>query len=260
MKFAAMCLLGSAAAVRTDYSADSMRKAEKILESMARTIESAEDFYPERQSEWDQFERDMEAWVEEVGPKYVPEAEAWSQSAAYQAAYDHKMNKVLPSEEMRRIVFDTYHLISDFTEGTFDYGYGWNEDGSYSEWMDNRDLAAAFEDVYQIKEDVKAFVNSAVVANQDRLDWEAVQDPHFVKMMTMMMDDVNIHTADELEARSMEVLAGLKKRADCPVARRLKKQLCRLIKLIEHTKRVTDLPDEDVARRWWDRHDFQPWM
>lgn len=138
----------------------------------------------------------LSQWGDQVGPKYVPEMEAFLNSDAARAAYDHKMNKVNKSMEMRHLMYDAAQLAMDFSEGTFDYGYGWNNDGSYYEWMDNRDLANAFEDLYQIKEDLKVLVNSEVAKKQEQLELAALQDPHMMKMFQFLQDDLNIHSCD----------------------------------------------------------------
>lgn len=46
--------------------------------------------------------------------------------------------------------------------GVYDWGNGFKADGSYFEYMNNTDLAHLFEDLYQVKEDVKALVYSQV--------------------------------------------------------------------------------------------------
>lgn len=51
-----------------------------------------------------------------------------------------------------------------------------------------------------------------------------------------------------------------KRVTDCPIARRMKKQVIRLINVIEDAKKISDVPDEDDVEDWWKSNDFQPWI
>merc|ERR1712139_752704 len=103
-------------------------------------------------------------------------------------------------------------------------GYELRDDMSYSEWADNEDLKVIFEDIYEIKEAVKAFVESQVFERQQQLDMATLNDPHFQKMFKWAQDDLDIHSCRELRQKVRGVLMEMRRRMmNCPIAKRLKK-------------------------------------
>jgi len=176
-------------------------------------------------------------------------------------AKKHKQEELLTSDEIRNIAYHGYGIYDNFAHGVWDAREGFNPDGSYTKYMNNADAAQLFEDLYQIKEDIKALVESQVFQDQQELDWATLEDPHFKKMFKWAQDDLDIHSWEELEDRLMtigrKIRKGLK---NCPVAQRLKKQVIRLLKFIDKTKKVSDLPSKKEFEDWWNAHDFKPWM
>ena len=66
-------------------------------------------------------------------------------------------------------------LMSDFKSGRFAYDYGETKDGSIYASFDNDDYRAMIEDVYQLKEDIKALIESDYFKT-------SLKDWHFIKV------------------------------------------------------------------------------
>lgn len=198
MKFAIAALLGVVSGYRMDINAEDGQKIGRSLESIGRTFETAEKLYPEYAAEAQAFADDVAQWGEKVGPKYLPKLEAWGKSAAVRAAREHKWGKLMPSREVRAIGFHARLIERDFEEDMYDAGWEFRPDGSYSEWIGNEDIKTLFEDVYLIKEDVKALVESRVFQRQQQLDMATLEDPNFQQMFQWAQDDLDIHSCKEL--------------------------------------------------------------
>ena len=76
-------------------------------------------------------------------------------------------------------MFDAHNLYEEFEHERFDLGYKWNKDGSYTEWINNHDARVIFEEVYQIKEDIKALIESDAIRAQQGFDEKAWKNEHF---------------------------------------------------------------------------------
>ena len=75
------------------------------------------------------------------------------------AAYDHKMNVTMKSPEWKKLAYDTMALDRDVKTGRFHATWGFDDEGNYSEWMDNHDLKVVVMELMQIKKDMKAFLD-----------------------------------------------------------------------------------------------------
>jgi len=72
----------------------------------------------------------------------------------------HRSQVIPKTKEYKRLVYDAYNIYKEFERGDIDIGWRENKDGSYEEWIDNDDAMKVFEDLYQVKEDLKAFMKS----------------------------------------------------------------------------------------------------
>jgi len=161
MKFAVLALLGVTQAVKEYWAPEDVAKAWKQAEAIGRTVEDAKHWFPEHQQEMDEFKMKVAMWGAEVGPKYMPKLEAWGKSASVMEAKEHK-KKLMESAEVKRIAYDGYGIYDNFAHQVWDSYQGFTPEGGYVKYMDNADLGHMLEDLYQIKEDLKALVESKV--------------------------------------------------------------------------------------------------
>lgn len=253
MKFAALALIGSASAFRREWSGSDVSRSRKMWEAIGRTLDEAEMYFPEHREQMNKRMEKAEAWMEEIGPKYVEEYEAWMQTDAVEAAKKYKHEVNLPSKELRRVVYDTGSLVSDFANDNFDMDWGFTAEGGYYEEMHNDDIRHVFEEVYQIKEDIKNYLTSDMMAEQWELDQAAFADEHFQKMVSFWQED---KICDRLKACMKKLRHHMR---ESPVARRLKKQIVRLWKFAKSTEKVSDEGNKEEWENWWNSNDFQPW-
>merc|ERR1712167_343397 len=108
------------------------------------------------------------------------------------------MENLLKNKEHKHLEYDIKSLVNDFENDHFDMGRGFEEDGTYFEYFDNTDMKHLIEDVYQIKEDFKAFVESKEMAHQFELDMATFDNEHFQTMFGYLQDDLDIHSCEEL--------------------------------------------------------------
>merc|ERR1719263_534332 len=258
MKFATIvCLLGATEAAKKYWSPEAVDEAMHILGEMKETFVAGHEM---RAKEMRNFKREMNAYWEPRLPKYVPEAMEWFNSEAVQAAKYNKENVVMPSAEHQKIIQDVMK-VGDGFENRWDWHKGMNADGSYEEYMANADIREMFEELYQIKEDFKAFIESDIVKRQGELDLAAFQNPHFGNLVGYMADDLDIHSCEELKKKLCCMMKELRRRhAECPLAQKMKKLIVRLLMHIKETEQVTDTGADEDWENWWNAHDFQPWM
>lgn len=83
------------------------------------------------------------------------------------------------SKELHQMMSDAYTLYMEFAHGGVDFGYGFNADGSYDEHMANEDIRHVFEELYTLAWDLRKFLESPMVRNQERLDRLTFNDPNF---------------------------------------------------------------------------------
>merc|ERR1719488_380189 len=106
---------------------------------------------------------------------------------------------------------------------------GWNQDG-FGEWIKNEDLAMMFEDVYAIKEALKALVTSKMAMEDQKLGMAAITNPEAHKLQAMFFKDVGVKSWGELGQK------------------------------VERTQEVFDMPKRKDVEAWWKKHNFQPWI
>lgn len=61
---------------------------------------------------------------------------------------------------MKKLIYDATQIESDFEDGVYSWKDGFNKDGSYTKYMKNDDIYDFLEDLYQLKEDLKALIES----------------------------------------------------------------------------------------------------
>jgi len=72
----------------------------------------------------------------------------------------YKMGPLMQSKEFGNLASGVMKMQNEFNSGKFNATMGFDAAGNYSESVDNDDMMAIFEEVYSIKEDLKAFVMS----------------------------------------------------------------------------------------------------
>ena len=138
------------------------------------------------------------------------------------------------------------------------------KDGSYVEWVDNKWARSMFEDLYEIKEALKAVVeDKKMMTKAHKLDKEIMERPEFAEMLGMFMEDMNVKNEQELEQHFAKAFMKIQMRAaNCPLRKEMEKRLMKLWFLSESTKKVEDLSKKDMQDyvAWWKKNDFQPWI
>jgi hypothetical protein len=46
---------------------------------------------------------------------------------------------------------------------------------------------------------------------------------------------------------------------NCPVAKKLRKQIFKLIRTVKKTRKVMDMPKKEDVEAWINKNEFQPW-
>jgi len=199
-----------------------------------------------------------ERWSK-IGPKYLPELEAWGNSKSVQAKNDYGMNVIMPSQLMHELMEDGEELVENFMDGDLDAGNMFTNEG-YTEWIDNGDLRDILEDLYEVKEAFKALVESKMARENDRLGMETLADEHFQKIWTWFQEDMEVSGLEGLAKKCCETLKAMKAKArDCPIQKEMKKRIIKLLRTIEATKQVSDLGSPAKWEKWARKENFQPW-
>ena len=195
--------------------------------------------------------------VEKRVPKYLPTFMKWMKSDAVRAKKAHEM-KMLRSPKGKALMKAVMHTWDDAQK--VHWAAGWNQDG-YGEWIKNEDLAMMFEDVYAIKEALKALVTSKMAMEDQKLGMAAITNPEAHKLQAMFFKDVGVKSWGEL-GQKLERMAKklMRKMHKCPKMRRLFRHVSRLIDMAERTQETFDMPKHKDVVAWWKKHNFQPWI
>ena len=177
MKFAQLALLGAVAAqqedVITDEDLDELigqrwgwDDAGYLMNREWAIMETLHDLEPDFERAGHRLEKMLKAKV----PKYLPVLEAWGKSAAVRAvkAHDKKMMKSGPGKRLIKAIEHTAHDFGKVHWAAYFDGHGFNE------WIKNEDLAMMFEDVYEIKESLKALVQTKMAMERHHLGSKAL--------------------------------------------------------------------------------------
>lgn len=155
----------------------------------------------------------------------------------------------------------------DFFEG-FDKKGHFKNKGGYVKWIKNKTAMKILDDLYDVKEALKAIITDKKLMETDRkLGMAVLERPEIKQMGKMLMNDMGIKTCEDAMARLMKIGMMLKKmEKDCPYRERLEKMFTKLWTAAEDTKEVFDIRPK-MWKAWakkskWidDKGDFQPWI
>jgi len=99
---------------------------------------------------------------------------------------------------MHELIEDSMSVVKDVTKpGEINWGRKATKAG-YMEWADNHDLKELFEDIYDVKESFKALAMSRMARRNNQLGMKTLSDPHFKKMWTMFLKDMDVKGCRQL--------------------------------------------------------------
>jgi len=130
-------------------------------------------------------------------PLYAKEMEGWMNTKTMKDVYSHK-KVVEATPEHKRLEYDAMALGRDFATGRFHATMGFDDEGNYKEWVNNHDLKVIFEELYQIKEDLKALIGTKEVTEQKAMEYLTLKEPQFANMVKLMKEDIHYTTCEEL--------------------------------------------------------------
>ena len=256
MKFATLALVGAVSASElTELVGKRWRwkHIPALMEQEARVMADLEDMKPDFMEGADRLEK-LGHYIED---RYEDEFMAWLDSPAVKAKIAHN-EKVMESDLGQEFLRSLEQVGQDAK--TVHWAAGFDQDG-YGEWIKNEDLAMMFEDLYAVKEALKALVTSKMAVVNGKLGEKALQNKHMKKMVEMFFEDMGVENWDQLVMKLQKM--GMKiaeKMMKCEKTQRLFRDVKRLIDLAERTKEIFDMPKKEDVEAWWNEHDFQPWM
>jgi hypothetical protein len=204
------------------------------------------------------FEADMKKMGKWMKNRYGKDLKSWSKSGSVKAAMFHKKAMEKTSEELHTLMSDIYTLYSEFAHGSVKMGWGFKEDGSYSEWMDNKSIRHVFTEMYTIAKDFRAFYESKMARNQRRLERATLHDKSFKSFASKVEDDIDAHTWKEFGMKMHAVGQMIKKELkSCPYFGRAVVIMMKMHKLQEHAKIVTDKGTKEEWVNWWNKNKFE---
>merc|ERR1719163_1306719 len=166
MKFAALALIGAVSASeetelvgkRWNWRAVGplMKQEERVMETFA---DIADDI------DWEKMEKKMQKKMKYIQKRYGPEMMQWLDSPAVKAKIAHN-EKVMESDLGQEFLRSLEQVGQDAK--TVHWAAGFDQDG-YGEWIKNEDLAMMFEDLYAVKEALKALVTSKMAVVNGKL-------------------------------------------------------------------------------------------
>lgn len=97
-----------------------------------------------------------------------------------------------------------------------------NEAGDYEEWVNNEDVADLLEDIYQVKEKLKALTETKMQARNMELGWATLGDAHAKNLYAMFMKDMGVKNCEELKMKLMGMMMKVEREMrNCPIAKEL---------------------------------------
>jgi len=265
MKFAALALVGAVSArsfeedltedIRVHYPKEAVAGFMGLGEQFVDNAEAmGRDFHKKHPN----FERDMQKFGEWMGKRYGPDLMQWIQSASVRDSEGHKRLMMKTSKELHTVMSDAFTLGNEFAHGGVEFGFGFNKDGSYDEWMSNNSIRHVFEELYSLAHDIRAFIESPMARNQRRLERLTLNDPNFQHMFAKLQDDIDAHTWGQFETR-MEQLGHeiAMKMQKCPYMQKAVGILMKMKALCEKTRVVSDMGSEEEWVNWWNEKNFQ---
>ena len=77
----------------------------------------------------------------------------------------------------------------------------------------------------------------------------------------MLLSDMGVKNCEEMKMKLMMMAMKVKKEMKkCPIAKKLMKQIKKMVMLVETTKVQFDMPAEKDVMDWVKKNDFKPWM
>jgi hypothetical protein len=142
-------------------------------------------------------EKEFLAHWAEVGPKYLPELEAWGNSKAVKAKKAFEKNVIMKSKKMATLKKEMAEVWEDAVTMTKEkkWGKAMTKDGVY-EWVDNAAAADLLEDIYDVKEALKALIESKMTKINMKLGEKTLENDHFQKIWAMFQEDEDFKGLD----------------------------------------------------------------
>jgi len=271
MKFAYVALIGAAVAkngkkkwgkkeeelteaARKHYSAGAVKKFFGLLGELK---ENDDAWNANFAKEHPHFEEDMEKLGNWMGQRYGPDAMEYAMSKSVQKSEDHKQKMFQESKELHQVMKDGYELYREFETGKIDYGYGFNEDGSYDEYMSNDSIRHVFEELYQLAKDIRKLAESPMAANQRALERATLKEPSLHRLFQKIQDDIDVHTWGQLETRVKQLMRKVgTELKNCPYFQKMVSILMRMKKVCESEREFSDMGTEEEWTNWWNSKKF----
>jgi len=265
MKFATLALVGAVSArsieqdltedVHVKYPAKAVAAWMALESQLEHTGMAAAASF---EKEWPTFEADMKKMGRWMKTRYGSDLKAWSKSGSVRAAMKHKKAMQRVSSELHVLMSDIYTLYSEFAHGSVKMGWGFEKDGSYSEWMSNESIRHVFTEMYTIAKDFRAFYESPMARNQRRLEKATLNDSHFESLLGKVEDDIGAHTWKEFGMRMHAVGQMIKKELKgCPYFGRAVVIMMKMHKLQQTAKVITDKGTKEEWTNWWNKNKFE---
>jgi hypothetical protein len=240
--------------VKVTYPADTVHE---WMKGMWEIEQVGEEMRDQIREEHPHMRQELKEFARGVAARYGEEFMGWAHSPTVQAVEAHKMAMMASSKELHTVMSDIFTLYMEFAHGGVDMGYGFNKDGSYTEHMSNKSARHVFEELYKLAQDIRKLAESPMARNQKRLERLTLNDPHFQKMFSMLQDDTDIHSWEELGARLQHLAEEVKdKLSHCEHFQKVVGILHRLHTMVERTRVVEDLDLEGYAS-WWNESHFE---
>ena len=283
MKFATIALLcSSASATNFDQELNELvgkrlspketKKITKMKMEFGEWLEKKEDNF-EKLAE--KFEDDLgvDHWDEHTFDRYAAPAMrlAKSPEVAMKNAYEEWMKNTPKGKRMQNAIEETG---KDFLKGVmvkdiknlkayegFDLIKG---NGSYVEWVDNKWAKEIFEDLYEIKESLKAIVeDKKMMKTNMKLGMAVMDNKNVHKMWKFFLEDMKVKNEEELMMKLMATGIKIQKRLkNSPLLKKVEKRFMEIYEYAEKTAKIEDLTEKDMQdyATWWKKNDFQPWI
>jgi len=204
----------------------------------------------------------MEAarWAK-IGPKYLPELEAWGKSKSVKAKKMFEQKVMMNAPTTKALIKAGSEVWEDVQDMTANKKWGkkMNKNGVV-EWINNEAGADLLEDIYEVKQALKALVESKMMKMNNKLGMQTLKDEHFQKIWAMFQEDEGFEGVDGMMKKLCRMVKKMNKmKKNCPIQRKLKQKIMKLGRTVMRTRKVTDMPKKDDFEAWVKKNDFQPW-
>jgi hypothetical protein len=192
----------------------------------------------------------MQKWGPRI-PDYQKAGMEWLHSKEVMAKNAHEM-KIAQTAEGKRLVkeaMETYHAAEVmFKNATM----GFQKNGDWVEKVENKDLANFLKELYDVKVAlVNILKHKDWVAEDQRLGMAVLQSKETQKLWHMFLKDMGVKTCEELQMKLMNMAMKLKEKAmKCPVAKKLRGQVMKMLKHAKETREIFDMPSQQEIHQW----------